>query len=102
MNKTNEKQSGQLVLKDRLSLINSVSKNNAKCIKYRNEVLMAKLFLNFCILQGDSGSPLMCKVNKKWTLVGVHSFRINLDGCRGGAKAAARVSMYLTWISSIV
>ena len=81
------------------------SQNNSKVFPPDPHPYLAKVYqcpIYITMFQGDSGSPLVCRVNRKWTLVGIHSFRMNLDGCRGGVKAATRVSMFASWIESVI
>ena len=59
--------------------------------------------MGFVVLQGDTGNPIMCNVDGRWTLVGINCFKYDeIDGCRGGAKIAFRVSSYSEWIGTIV
>ena len=41
----------------------------------------------------------MCRVNNKWTLIGLYSVGGPLDGCRGGGRVATRISQYTDWIA---
>lgn len=58
------------------------------------------LYLVEYIQQGDSGGPWVCRVNNRWTLVGINSYGILHDGCRGGGGAGTRISHYVEWMNS--
>ncbi|KAJ8312940.1 hypothetical protein KUTeg_010313, partial [Tegillarca granosa] len=50
---------------------------------------------------GDSGSPLMCKVQSKWVLVGVTSWGETPCGQAGKPGVYTRVQFYSGWITTI-